>query len=97
MTTATKAAPKKLRQKALPKMGVTKNAKIEGLAEKFIEKREAWKDAGRPFGAAKQLLEAAMEEARLESYEFDGKRIRFKGGKKKLVVEEIDKNGDGEE
>jgi hypothetical protein len=88
--TATKPA-RKPRQKTLPRMGGRRNQKIEDLAEKFLTAREAWKDASRPFSTAKQLLEAAMDEARLESYEFDGKRISFKG-KKKLVVEVLTKD-----
>ncbi len=76
-------------------MGQKRNPKIEALCEKFVTLRTEWKAAGRPMSTAKDLLEAAMIEARLESYEFDSKTISFKG-EKKLVVKENKEQSNGE-
>lgn len=76
---------KKPRQKSLPKMGPVKNSKIESLAERFVDARDEWQALNRPMVDARDLLEIAMKEAKLRTYEFDGNEIGFEASEKLFV------------
>jgi len=67
-------------------MGPKRNPKIEGLVGKYLETRNAFKDAARPFSSAKELLQAAMKEARLHTYESEYGTVKL-SSKEKLSVE----------
>jgi hypothetical protein len=83
-------AKRKPRQQALPGLEQPRNEKIEGLIEKWHDAKSDWSSAGRAFSTSAQLLEAAMTQAGIECYEYDGKLVKYKAGKRKLVEVPVD-------
>jgi hypothetical protein len=66
-------------------MAQPKNAKIEKLAEEFVDLRDNYLAHKQPMIDKRHLLETAMKEAKLTYYEYDGKEVRIEGEEKATV------------
>lgn len=80
------AKSKRPRQRDLPGMEQVKNRELEKLAEDFLDARDTWMEHRQPMIDAAERLDLKMKTLKLERYEFDGKEIYFKGGKKSVAV-----------
>lgn len=80
------AKAKRPRQRVFAGMEQVKSKELEKLAEDFLDARDTWMEHHQPMIDARDRLEQKMTALKLERYEFDGKEIYFKGGKKSVAV-----------
>lgn len=73
--TAEPKAEKKAKQQFLPGTEPERNKKIERLADRYTTARDEWQSAHKPMMDAYGLLETAMKEAKLTSYELPDGRV----------------------
>lgn len=94
-TKKTKPKAKRAKQLDIPGTAPKINGEVTSAAEKFLNAREEWEDAGKAMSAAKSVLEQAMRKHSLKSYRDAAAHldVQFVEGEAKLKVKRLDAEG----